>query len=1167
MLTALIIALTFVLPTNVLSAFADETTETSSKTTKIQVLSTTDLHGKFINYDYATMSSAAGGLNQIATVVKDEINNNPNTIVVDNGDTIQGNYNHLFLTEEYLDSDLNPMILGLNSIGYTSFSLGNHEFNYGMTVLNKLAEQAKAGDTAVLCANLYKGEDRVFDPYTIKTVDGIRVAIIGVVTNNITRWDADKLVGYTPTNPAEEVQKVISEIKGKDEADIFIVTSHMGIESEYGNGDSATDIANLNPELSMIVAGHSHKTNEMETVNGVLITQPTNNGQGVSKAVLEVEKTAEGVKVVNKSSSVIKIAKNSPIDSELTDKLQQYDDLAKADATKTIGKLVGPDLAEADEVKGIPESFVSDQGVTDLINEVQLYYSNQHLKSLGIDTSKVHHVSGAAMLSATSNLKSGSITKADLANIYKFDNKLYTIETNGKQLKKYIEWTAALYNTFVDGDLTISFNPGFASYKYDMLSGISYDLNISKEVGSRLENLKFNDGKTVEDTDVIYLTVNDYRYSSNLAPMFDEGEHNKIYESTNDSLSDIRDMIADYIVNVNSGEITRKVDGNWKLTGIEYNEILRAEIVKLINDGTLEQVVNYGIVSEALTWDDVVSQLTTKNETEILKKLELLKNSNVIDILSFNDFHGNVLESGKNIGAAKLAGVINSYRDKDKEDDNYGVIPVSAGDLYQGTAISNIKYGEPVTDMLKAIGLEASGIGNHEFDWGADRITNWAKAGGFDFIAANIVKKGTETRVDYAEPYKMVEREGVKIALIGIATPETAVKTLAANVKDVEFLDPVKTVEKYVDIVKSEGADAVVVIAHSAANQDKDTKEITGEAADIAKVEGVDAVIAGHNHAFVAGQVDGTPIVQGGYNGRGLAKLSFTFDGENNLVSVVPSVKELYKDVATLPVDEEVDALIKAHEEDLKPMMEAPVTTLEKELSHEDRNSAVTPLGVVVAETMRQIAGTQIGITNGGGIRRTLEKGEVTIGDMYEILPFDNTLVTVKVTGDELVKIIEHGINTKDFGWGQFAGIKVWYDAETGKVSSIRLNDGTKIDPKEYYSVVINDFMLTGGDGYDFSNAIDAKDTFVVMRDAMADNWKENGIPKVEYNVLVAGADTTIDKPEEKPEEKPQEKPEEKPDKKPLPQTGAPIGADMVAMMGIITVVGGCIIKKRRKDA
>lgn len=469
----------------------------------------------------------------LAKVVSDARAENENTLVLDNGDTIQGNYNHLFLTEEYLNSNINPMVLALTEIGYDAMTLGNHEFNYGMNILDIIKNQLEAGGTNVLCANLYKDGERVFDPYIIKEYDGIRVAVIGVVTNHITKWDADKLVGYTPTNPALEVQKVIKEIKDNDLADLYVVSSHVGVEEEYGDGDGASTIAELNPEVSLIIAGHSHQSVISQYVNGVLITQPKNAGQAVAKVELEVEKTADGVNVVNK---------------------------------------------------------------------------------------EVSHVS----LSATSNLYPGDITKVGLANIYKFDNKLYTVKTTGKQIKKYLEWTAQFYNTFKDGDLNVSFDSNFASFKYDMLSGITYEVNISKEVGQRVENIKFNYGKTMEDSDIVYLAVNDYRYSSNLAPIFDEGEHEKIYESTNDSLSDVRDMIADYIVNVKGGVVERKVDNNWTLTGVKYNEALRNEVVKLINDGTIKLEINYGIAAASLTFEDVERQLTEAGLTEKLEELRKL---------------------------------------------------------------------------------------------------------------------------------------------------------------------------------------------------------------------------------------------------------------------------------------------------------------------------------------------------------------------------------------------------------------------------------------------------------------------------------------------------------------------------------------------------------------
>lgn len=482
-----------------------------------------------------------------------------------------------------------------------------------------------------------------------------------------------------------------------------------------------------------------------------------------------------------------------------------------------------------------------------------------------------------------------------------------------------------------------------------------------------------------------------------------------------------------------------------------------------------------------------------------------------IDVLTFNDFHGNVLESGKNIGAAKLTGVINQYQAQDEEDDTYGVVAVSAGDLYQGTAISNLTHGAPVTEMLKEMNIVASAVGNHEFDWGSDKIAGWAEEGGFDFVAANIVYEGTETIVDYAEPYVITESEDVKIAFIGIAGEDTVTSTKAENVAGLDFLDAVETLEKWTPVVRAEGADIVIALTHSAASENADGT-ITGEAAYIAEnASDIDAVVAAHNHQFVDGVVNDIPVVQAGYYGRGLSVLSFTIDEDNNIVESEGNTRKLYEET-NLPVNETVLEKMNEFNNNLGPILEEKVTDLEFDLAH-DRYEGLTPLGVTVAVAMKEIGQTDVAIANGGGIRAPLTEGNLTVGDMYTILPFDNQLVTLKVTGAHLKELIEHGINPDGFGWGQFAGIKVWYNDETDKITSMRLEDGTLVKDDEYYTVTTIDFLITGGDSYDFSGAIDIVDTCEVMREGIQAYWKTNGIKVYDYNLLIAGEDTTEDKP------------------------------------------------------
>lgn len=623
----------------------------------------------------------------------------------------------------------------------------------------------------------------------------------------------------------------------------------------------------------------------------------------------------------------------------------------------------------------------------------------------------------------------------------------------------------------------------------------------------------------------------------------------------------------------------------------------KSKLIALITAFTL----GTGLITpiKAVKADEITMEAVQTVEDSVLEVEDITENNKVIEILSFNDFHGNVLESGKNIGAAKLTGIIKEYQEKDKASDTYGVATVSGGDLYQGTAISNILEGEPVTEMLKEIGIVASAIGNHEYDWGSDKIKSWGEAAGFKFVAANLIDERTGMIPDYAEPYVMTKVEDVNIAFIGIATPETLTSTKAENVVGLKFLDIIETLDKYSEVVRNEGADIVVALTHSPAVEDKDGT-ITGEAAEIAEnAADVDAVIAAHNHKFVDGFVKNVnngkeiPVVQAGYNGRGLSVITFTVDDNNEVIDIDAKTRQFINESAdnNFPVDANVNEKIASFNEKLEPTLSTEIVDLNFDLDH-DRNAGVTPLGVTIAEAMRQAGGTQVAIANGGGIRAPLAKGKITLGDMYTILPFDNNVVTMKVTGAKLKELIEHGINPDGFGWGQYSGLTVWYDSETDKVSSMRLADGTKVEDNEYYTLTSIDFLMTGGDSYNFDGHIDPV-VIGEMRDIIINQWQENGIVELNYDLLIDGEDTTVTpevKPEVKPETKPEVKPETKPEATPdtngtvesdkedtsnnnesngkLPNTGAPFSSTQVVIIALaIATVGALIINKKENVA
>jgi len=472
---------------------------------------------------------------------------------------------------------------------------------------------------------------------------------------------------------------------------------------------------------------------------------------------------------------------------------------------------------------------------------------------------------------------------------------------------------------------------------------------------------------------------------------------------------------------------------------------------------------------------------------------------NRVDILTFNDFHGNVAEDvrdwGKNIGMAKMVGYVNAHRTA-----NPNTLVVSGGDNYQGTAMSNLTHGAPVTEMFKALDLTASAVGNHEFDWGVELIEKWAQDGNFTYLASNIYDKTTQEPVEWAKPYMFEEKAGLKIAFIGLAHPDTATLTAKENVEDVDFKDAVEAAQIWVDFLKAgkaeEGTpDVIIALTHLDSKQDRDTQEITGTAALVANnVEGVDAVVSAHSHKTVAGKVNGVPVVQAYKYGRSIGMLSINLDDAGKVADITASVDNVYKTKNDIIADPASVAKIDAYEVELGPILNEKLGVAGAEFSHEGDN--VTVLGQWATKVMAEAADVQIGLQNGGGLRRSMYAGDITMGDMYEIMPYDNLMISFDLPGADLKKAVDHGILNPDIRDGSFYGLMVEYDPNAefeNRVVSVKLADGTEIEDDKLYSCVANDFMFFGGDKYDFSNAENIVETYVPIRDVFVNAIKDGG--------------------------------------------------------------------------
>lgn len=553
---------------------------------KVTILGTSDLHGTLVPWDYASDSSnTSGSLSQISKIVSEVRKENPNTILVDAGDTIQGNF-----IETFKENDVQPILLAMKEMKYDTWTFGNHEFDFGIDVLKRATNQFTGSTVTPISANVYKADgSRFADPYKIVERDGIKIALIGITTPMVEQFKTAEQIGHMKfKNPIEETKKIITGLTGK--VDAMVGVMHMGVENE--NNIPATgvkDVANACPELSAIFAGHMHEVIKDKTeVNGVRIVEPGKYGQCLSRLDFTFKKDSNNKIVLDKTSVSDKAydIKGKESDKNIETLVSTYHDKLRADANVIIGEVKGVDMVTPDEIPGIPTIHLEDTPLIDLFHEVALYYSKADVVSLGTDNEKA-------------KLNVGPIKRKDIAFNYTYAGGEVTVyEVTGAQLKKYMEWSANYYNTLKDGDITISFNPARRASKYstnDYFGGINYVIDLTKESGNRITDLKYKNGTLIRENDKIKLGMNSYRMDQLLAKggIF-EGEKDSIKKSGFDSKATfgeeegtIRNLTIKYIKEVKKGIVESKKQDNWKVVGIDRTSEDYKKVAELVKKGEL----------------------------------------------------------------------------------------------------------------------------------------------------------------------------------------------------------------------------------------------------------------------------------------------------------------------------------------------------------------------------------------------------------------------------------------------------------------------------------------------------------------------------------------------------------------------------------------------------
>ncbi len=519
----------------------------------ITILSTTDLHGHIYPIDYYTGKPSQDGLAKIATLIRQIRKQMPRALLLDIGDVIQATplaYHHNRINNTPPD----PMMLCMNALGYDSLTPGNHEYNFGLDVLGKARREAKF---PWISANTYRAgtDTHAYAPYILKTVDGVRIGIIGITTPGIPSWeDKTNYAGLEFRDPVAAAKKFAVHLREKEAADVVVIAMHMGFEIDLatGKGDlnpipqenTAIEIAETVPGIDLILMGHTHRDVPALVINGVLMAQANRWGMNLVRADLYLKKTASRWRVFARGARSIAVGENTPPDPEILALAAPYHRETQAWLDKVIGKSARELTAAGSRLR--------DTAIIDLIQRVQLEAGRAD-------------VSFTASFNTSARIRAGDITVRDLYGLYTYENTLAVVELTGAQIKDALE-RAARYYTRDEQTGAVLESDKIPGYNCDMAEGVTYAIDPSLPVGQRILDLRWQGGP-IDLARKFRVAVNNYRLNGGGGyAMFKNAP--VLWRSS----TEIRDLLINWVEA--RGEVPAEPTGNWRIIGAGQTEHL-----------------------------------------------------------------------------------------------------------------------------------------------------------------------------------------------------------------------------------------------------------------------------------------------------------------------------------------------------------------------------------------------------------------------------------------------------------------------------------------------------------------------------------------------------------------------------------------------------------------
>jgi 2',3'-cyclic-nucleotide 2'-phosphodiesterase (5'-nucleotidase family) len=447
----------------------------------------------------------------------------------------------------------------------------------------------------------------------------------------------------------------------------------------------------------------------------------------------------------------------------------------------------------------------------------------------------------------------------------------------------------------------------------------------------------------------------------------------------------------------------------------------------------------------------------------LLTGITTAADSTLLRVLTINDFHGRLdpqtytWSEGRPVGGAPA---LKSAMDSAEARCRCPVLRLDAGDEMQGTLLSNLSFGRSTVLAFNRMGIRAAAVGNHDFDWSVDTLRARMREAKYAWLVANLVDSVSGRRPDWAKPWEMVEAGGMRIAIVGFITRETKGIVRAGNLKGLTIRAGATAISDVLAAVREQRPDLTILVSHAGASCD--SLGCNGEIVELAReldTTQVQLIVSGHTHTRVNTVVNGIPIVQ--------ARSYSTALGVADLIRRDDGTRMWRTDVETVWADRVTpDAGMAKVLEPFRAQADSigarRVAVLRDSLNLVQEREL--PLGNLLADAWRRMARADVGLTNNGGIRASLPSGPVSFGQLYEVVPFQNELVRVRIPGSVLREVIEDHLN-RIHASIHVSGIVVRWNPQRprgSRIVSLTLANGRPVRDATIYTLGTLDFLSTG---------------------------------------------------------------------------------------------------------